>query len=170
MFGIYYGKAKGKTCVCIGAAFRAAIKDKKVLFASFLNDDVLSKKNTFEVFPNVTEIKASVDIDASDEKSSESKTLAQKTIAEFFDNAIRMSLTFKYDMLILDGVFDALNGGYLSQSEVYEFLSNAPDNIEIICTGVSVDKRFLELSKFAINLVDEKKKADAVSALGEDLQ
>lgn len=169
MFGIYYGKAKGKTCICIGEALRAAIKDKKVLFASFLSDDPLSKKGAFEAFSNVTEIKVSVDITVSDGKSAEEKALAQKTIAEFFDNAIRMSLTFKYDVLILDGVFDALNGGYLSQSEVYEFLSNAPDNIEIICTGVSVDKKFLELSKFAINLVNEKKRADEVSALSKDV-
>jgi len=170
MFGIYYGKAKGKTCVCIGEALRAAMKDKKVLFASFINDDVLSKKSTFEAFSNVTEIKVSVDITVSGKKSAESKALAQKTVSEFFDNAIRMSLTFKYEVLILDGVFDALDGGYLIQSEVYEFLSNAPDNIEIICTGVSVDKKFLELSSFAINLVDEKKRADEVLALSEKVE
>lgn len=165
MFGIYYGKAKGKTCVCIGAALRAAIKDKKVLFASFLIDDILSKKNMFEAFSNVTEIKTSVNIAAFDQEGADSKAFAQKVIGEFFDNAIRVSLTFKYDVLILDGVFDALNSGYLSQSKVYEFLSNAPDNIEIICTGVSIDKKLLERAAFAINLVDEKKAFDEASAL-----
>lgn len=78
MFGIYYGKAKGKTCICIGEALRAAIKDKKVLFASFLSDDPLSKKGAFEAFSNVIEIKVSVDITVSDGKAQKKKLWRKK--------------------------------------------------------------------------------------------
>ena len=55
-------------------------------------------------------------------------------------------------MLILDGVFDSVEKQQLSISEVDEFLSNAPDSLEIICTGEKVQERFLKIADEIVEL------------------
>lgn len=137
MLEIYYGEAKGKTSLCTGAAVRAALKEKNVLLASF-EEDYDDYVRLFDMAPHITRL-----------------TLPQSAgVRECFDHAVRMAMTFRYAVLILDGVFDSVGKGALSESEVYEFLSNAPDSMEIICTGVTVQERFLPL---ADEIVEMKK-------------
>ena len=137
MLEIYYGEAKGKTSLCTGVAVKAALKEKNVLLVSF-EEEYGDYGRLFEMAPHITRL-----------------TLPQDAgVREYFDHAARMAMTFRYAVLILDGVFDSVERGALSESEVYEFLSNAPDSMEIICTGVTVRERFLPL---ADEIVEMKK-------------
>lgn len=134
---IYFGEANGKTSLCTGAAVIAALKKKNVLMVSFENDfDDFGK--LFEIAPHITRL-----------------TLPPNaSVREYFDHAARISMTFRYSVLVLEGVFDSVERKKLSASEVYEFLSNAPDSVEIICTGQKVQERFL---KIADEVVEMKK-------------
>ena len=126
MLLIYYGEARGKTSLCVGAAVRAALREKNVLLVSF-EPEYGGYKRLFDFAPHITRL-----------------TLpASAGVREYFDHAVRMAMTFHYAVLVLDGVFDAVAEKKLSVSEVYGFLSNAPDSVEIICTGESVDEKFL---------------------------
>ena len=54
----------------------------------------------------------------------------------------------RYDMIVLDEIFDAVNEGMLSESEVFEFIANAPDGIEIVMTGHNPPERFIEAADY----------------------
>lgn len=135
MIEIYYGEAQGKTRLCTGAAISAALKKKNVLMVSF-GADYEDYSELFEIAPHITRL-----------------TLpANAGVREYFDHAARIAMTFRYSVLILDGVFDSVEKQLLSTSEVYEFLSNAPDSLEIICTGQKVQERFLPLADEIVEL------------------
>ena len=135
MLEIYYGEAKGKTTLCTGAAVRAALKKKNVLMVSFENTDE-DFGELFEIAPHITRL-----------------TLpANAGVREYFDHAARIAMTFRYSVLILDGVFDSVEKQKLSISEVYGFLSNAPDSVEIICTGQKVQDRFLTIADEVVQM------------------
>ena len=129
MLEIYYGEAKGKTNLSVGAAVRAALREKNVLLVSF-EPEYGGYERLFEHAPHITRL-----------------TLpATAGVREYFDHAVRMAMSFRYAVLVLDGVFDAVAEQLLSASEVYEFLSNAPDSVEIVCTGKTVDEKFLSIA------------------------
>ena len=135
MLEIYYGEAKGKTTLCTGAAVRAALKKKNVIMVSFENTDE-DFGELFEIAPHITRL-----------------TLpANAGVREYFDHAARIAMTFRYSVLILDGVFDSVEKQKLSISEVYGFLSNAPDSVEIICTGQKVQDRFLTIADEVVQM------------------
>ena len=135
MIEIYYGQAKGKTRLCTGAAISAALKKKNVLMVSF-DDDYEDYSELFEIAPHITRL-----------------TLpANAGVREYFDHAARIAMTFRYSVLTLDGVFDSVEKQQLSISEVYEFLSNAPDSLEIICTGKQVQEKLLSLADEIVEL------------------
>ena len=135
MLEIYYGEAKGKTSLCMGVAVRAALKEKNVLLVSF-EEDYADYGKLFDAAPQITRLK-----------------LPQSAgVREYFDHAARMAMTFRYAVLILDGVFDSIAREALSTAEVYEFLSNAPDSMEIICTGITVQEKFLPLADEIVEL------------------
>lgn len=154
MLSLYYGSGKGKTSCSIGAAIRTASKDKKVLFVEFLRQDELIDKKALETM-YITVLSAPVDIDLINENA-EGKAQVSKVFRELFDTAVVTVLTRQYDMIVLDGVFDALEKGLLIETEVYDFLSNAPDNLDVICTGESLDEKFLALATYATELMDKK--------------
>lgn len=152
MLSLYFGNGKGKTSCAIGTAIRAASKDKKVLFVEFIRQNELSDKKALES-AYVTVSSAPIDIMLIDDNS-ESKAQISKIFRELFDSAVVMVLTQKFDMLLLDGVFDAANKNLIPESEIYDFLSNAPDSLDVICTGVNVDKKYIPLFSNITQLCD----------------
>ncbi len=152
MLSLYYGSGKGKTCCAIGAAVRFAAKDKKILYVDFLkqNNDVDLK--ALSTLYTVAVMSVPVELEIAADTALDNKAHASKIYRELFDSAVRMVLTNKYDMLILDGVFDAIAKGFLIESDVYEFLSNAPNSLDIICTGVQMTEKFTSLATYVTKL------------------
>ena len=135
MLEIYYGGAKIKDRLCIGVAITAALRDKNVLLVNF-RQDVENYDKLFDVAPHLTRL-----------------TLAPHVgVRGYFDHAARVALSIRYEVLVLHGIFDMIDTGQLSSGEVYEFLSNAPDSIEIICTGRAVDEKFLRIADKAVKM------------------
>lgn len=154
MLSLYYGNGKGKTCSAIGTAARAASKDKKVLFVEFIRQGEYSDRKALESL-YVTVSSAPVDLELIADTTQENKAQVAKVFRELFDSAVVTVLTRKFDMLVLDGVFDALEKGLLIESEVHDFLSNAPDNLDVICTGVNVSEIFIPLFSSITELCDK---------------
>ena len=153
MLSLYYGEGKGKTSCTIGAAVRAASKDKKVLFVEFIRQNELSDRKALESM-NVTVSSAPVEIELIDDNA-DSKAQLSKIFRELFDTAVVTVLTRQFDVLILDGIFDAVSKGLVLESEVYDFVSNAPDHLEVICTGLSFDEKFAPLFNHITELSDK---------------
>ena len=145
MLTIYYGEARGKTRLCTGTAVGAAVRDKNVLYVRFAPYAEASEKSPLSLMQSITEIAPQAAVD--DDPAQRSRNARA-----FFDSAVRMALTFQYGMLILDDVFDLIESGLLPAAEVYDFLSNAPDSVDVICTGMDVDEKFLRLADAAVKL------------------
>lgn len=152
MLEIYYGNAKGKTRLCVGAAIRAAMKDRAVLFVRFFSDGEAAEKKAFDLFSHITELCPPIGFDLFEEDASKIAQ-ASKIVREYFDRAVITALTFKYDELILDDIFDMTETGLLPESAVYDFLSNAPDSLEVIATGRNADEKFLKLAALSVRMM-----------------
>lgn len=145
---IYYGDGKGKTTAAIGLAVRAAGSKMKVLFVQFLKTEFSGERHILSHTENVTltfcplELKFTFDMD--DKK----KAQAAKIFKGIFDSAVTTALTEKYDMVVLDEVFEAINAHMLSESEVYEFITNAPSSMEIVMTGHKPPQKFMDCADY----------------------
>ncbi|MBQ8860373.1 MAG: cob(I)yrinic acid a,c-diamide adenosyltransferase [Ruminococcus sp.] len=154
MLSLFYGTGKGKTCCAIGAAIRTASKDKKVLYVEFLAQEEPADRKALETM-YITVMSAPVNLELISDTANDSKAQVSKVFRELFDTAVVTVLTRQYDMLVLDGVFDAISKGFLIDTEVYDFLSNAPDNLDVICTGLNYDEKFSPLFKYITELTNK---------------
>lgn len=145
---IYYGDGKGKTTAAIGLAVRAAGSKMKVLFVQFLKTEFSGERHILSHTENVTLTFCPLELKFTFEMDDKEKAQAAKIFKGIFDNAVTTALTEKYDMVVLDEVFEAINANMLSESEVYEFITNAPSSMEIVMTGHNPPQKFMDCADY----------------------
>lgn len=145
---IYYGDGKGKTTAAIGLAVRAAGSKMKVLFVQFLKTEFSGERHILSHTENVTLTFCPLELKFTFDMDDKEKAQAAKIFKGIFDNAVTTALTEKYDMVVLDEVFEAINAHMLSESEVYEFITNAPSSIEIVMTGHNPPQKFMDCADY----------------------
>ena len=69
-----------------------------------------------------------------------------------FERSAATALSERYDMIVLDEVFDVINEGMLAEAEVFEFITNAPVSIEIVMTGHRPAQRFLDAADYVTEM------------------
>lgn len=145
---IYYGDGKGKTTAAIGLAVRAAGSKMKVLFVQFLKAEFSGERHILSHTENVTLTFCPLELKFTFDMDDKEKAQAAKIFKGIFDNAVTTALTEKYDMVVLDEVFEAINAHMLSESEVYEFITNAPSSMEIVMTGHNPPQKFMDCADY----------------------
>ena len=145
---IYYGDGKGKTTAAIGLAVRAAGSKMKVLFVQFLKTEFSGERHILSHTENVTLTFCPLELKFTFDMDDKEKSQAAKIFKGIFDNAVTTALTEKYDMVVLDEVFEAINAHMLSESEVYEFITNAPSSMEIVMTGHNPPQKFMDCADY----------------------
>ncbi|MDR0914157.1 MAG: cob(I)yrinic acid a,c-diamide adenosyltransferase [Oscillospiraceae bacterium] len=135
MLHIYYGDGKGKTTAAIGAAVRAAGQGLHVLLVQFLKGENTGERHTLAQIENITLMPCPLEIDFTFDMTEAQKAQTSKIVKELFERSVKISLTEKYDVLIFDEVFSALQAKMLVQSELIAFLAEAPNSLEIVLTG-----------------------------------
>ena len=145
---IYYGDGKGKTTATIGLAVRAAGSKMKVLFVQFLKTEFSGERHILSHTENVTLTFCPLELKFTFDMDDKEKAQAAKIFKGIFDNAVTTALTEKYDMVVLDEVFEAINAHMLSESEVYEFITNAPSSMEIVMTGHNPPQKFMDCADY----------------------
>lgn len=55
-------------------------------------------------------------------------------------------------MVVFDEIFGAIENNMLTESELFDFLANAPKNIEIVLTGHNPTERILNLADYATEM------------------
>lgn len=127
---IYTGDGKGKTTAALGLALRAAGHNMKVVFIQFLKGQLcgehffVSKYHPFDI----------IQISSGDifTKSQEQlRQEAQQTLVV----ARQEILSGKYDLVILDEIFAAINQGFITIHQVLELLDEKPSSTELVMTG-----------------------------------
>ena len=145
---IYYGDGKGKTTAAIGLAVRAAGSKMKVLFVQFLKTEFSGERHILSHTEYVTLTFCPLELKFTFDMDDKEKAQAAKIFKGIFDNAVTTALTEKYDMVVLDEVFEAINAHMLSESEVYEFITNAPSSMEIVMTGHNPPQKFMDCADY----------------------
>lgn len=145
---IYYGDGKGKTTAAIGLAVRAAGSKMKVLFVQFLKTEFSGERHILSHTENVTLTFCPLELKFTFDMDDKEKAQVAKIFKGIFDNAVTTALTEKYDMVVLDEVFEAINAHMLSESEVYEFITNAPSSMEIVMTGHNPPQKFMDCADY----------------------
>ena len=145
---IYYGDGKGKTTAAIGLAVRAAGSKMKVLFVQFLKTEFSGERHLLSHTETVTLTFCPLELKFTFDMDDKEKAQAAKIFKGIFDNAVTTALTEKYDMVVLDEVFEAINAHMLSESEVYEFITNAPSSMEIVMTGHNPPQKFMDCADY----------------------
>lgn len=145
---IYYGDGKGKTTAAIGLAVRAAGSKMKVLFVQFLKTEFSGERHILSHTENVTLTFCPLELKFTFDMDDKEKAQAAKIFKGIFDSAVTTALTENYDMVVLDEVFEAINAHMLSESEVYEFITNAPSSMEIVMTGHNPPQKFMDCADY----------------------
>lgn len=161
MIQIYYGNGKGKTSAAIGTAVRAAGRNMKVLFVQFLKSENSGERNVLGQINGITLSPCPVELDFTYNMTDAQKAQASKIFREMFDRSVRIALTSNYNIIILDEIFAAISTGMISENEVYSFLTDAPSRLEIILTGNTPSKKFIDLADYVSNIVKEKHPYDS---------
>ncbi len=152
MVHIYYGDGKGKTTAAVGLAARAAGSKMKVLFVQFLKTEFSGERHTLSHTENVTLTLCPLELKFTFDMDEKEKAQASKVFKGIFDSSVTTALTERYDVVVLDEIFDAINFGMLSEAEVYEFVTNAPVSMEIVMTGHNPPEKFIEIADYVTEM------------------
>lgn len=148
MIHVYYGDGKGKTTAAVGLAARAAGSNMKVLFVQFLKTEFSGERHTLSHTENVTLTFCPLELKFTFEMDEKEKAQAAKVFKGIFDSSVTTALTERYDMVILDEIFDVINCEMITEAEVFEFAANAPVSMEIVMTGHNPPERFIEIADY----------------------
>lgn len=145
---IYYGDGKGKTTAAVGLAVRAAGSNLKVLFVQFLKTEFSGERHVLSHTENVTLTFCPLELKFTFEMDEKEKLQAAKIFKGIFERSVTTALTDKYDMVVLDEVFEAINAEMLSETDVFEFITNAPSSMEIVMTGHNPPQKFIDTADY----------------------
>lgn len=146
---IYCGDGKGKTTSAIGLGIRGLGSGMSVVMVQFLKTGRSSELTILRDLPNFTVIPCEKSFGFFSKMNEEKKEEAKN----YYTNLLTLTLNHikenKVDMLILDEIM-AVTQQYelVNKDELYTFLKNKPENLEVVMTGRNPSKELLELSDY----------------------
>lgn len=152
MVHIYYGDGKGKSTAAAGLAIRAAGNNMKVMFAQFLKTADSGERAVLDRLDNVTLTVCPSKLKFTFEMTAAEKQQAAAMFRGIFERAAATALSERYDMVVLDEIFDIINEGMLAEADVFAFIANAPNSIEIVMTGHDPSKRFIDAADYVTEM------------------
>ena len=148
MIHVYYGDGQGKSTAAAGLAARAAGNGMRVMFVQFLKTDSSGERLSLEKLETVTLTPCPRELKFTFEMDEQEKQQASAMFRNLFERSVSAALSQRYDMIILDEIFDAVNEGMLGEGQVFEFIANAPASMEIIMTGHDPSDRFIDTADY----------------------
>ena len=152
MIHVYYGDGKGKTTAAVGLAVRAAGSNMKVMFVQFLKTEFSGERHILSNLENVSLTVCPDELKFTFEMSDAERQQASALFRGIFERSAATALSERYDMIVLDEVFDIMNEGMLSEADVFEFITNAPVSIEIVMTGHDPAQRFTDAADYVTEM------------------
>ena len=152
MIHIYYGDGKGKTTAAVGLAIRAVGSKMKVMFVQFLKTEFSGERNVLKALDNVTLTSCPDELKFTFDMTDAEKQQASAVFKGIFERSAAAALSERYDMIVLDEIFDLMGEGMLGEAEVLEFITNAPNSIEIVMTGHEPSQRFIDEADYVTEM------------------
>lgn len=159
---IYTGEGKGKTTASIGLAVRAAGQGMKVLFVQFFKEDsALSGEK--DIFATI----AGIELERSNcrhpifTKGATDLAFIKESLLNTYAGAKKKAATGAYDMLVLDEVMSAVNGGWIPVDDLLAFLDERPVGLEVVMTGRSAPVELVAAADYVTEMLKIKHPYDA---------
>lgn len=154
---VYYGDGKGKTTLAVGQGVRAVGEELGVVMIQFLNfsdtkESIPLKKLEPEFrifrFEKVRSLTCKADETARKELAGE--------VRNAFNFAKKIIETGECDMLILDGILDAVASNYIQDMELGEALEKRPSYMDVITTGIHSCEVVTKQADYVFRICTEK--------------
>ena len=127
---VYTGDGKGKTTAALGLAMRAVGQGMKVAFIQFLKGLPCGELFFVQQYKPFEIVQISVG-DSFKKSKEQLSQEAQQTLAY----AEREIASGKYDLVILDEIFIAIDQGSITVKQVLDLLDAKPVSVELVLTG-----------------------------------
>jgi cob(I)alamin adenosyltransferase len=127
---VYTGNGKGKTTAALGLAMRAVGQGMKVIFIQFVKGLPCGEHSFVQQYKPFEIVQISVG-DSFKKSKEQLSPEAQQTLA-YAEHEIASG---KYDLVILDEIFVAINQGLISVKQVLDLLDAKPASVELVLTG-----------------------------------
>ncbi len=154
---IYYGEGKGKTTLAIGQGIRAVGEGLSVIMIQFLDYNntkegipLKALEPDFRIF-RFEKIRENIN-----EFDDNTKKDILMEIKNAFNFTRKIIETGECDVLILDGIIEAVEKEYISKEDLCYILSKKEAYMDIILTGTSVDDLLKEKSDYVYKISKEK--------------
>lgn len=158
---LFYGDGKGKTTLAIGQGIRAVGEGLKVIMIQFL--DYNNTKETiplsklepdFRIFRFEKMRKTLPNV----EDASRKEIMGELYTAFHFTKKILE--TGECDMLLLDGISDAIGENFISETELCELLDKRPESMELLLTGSNRYPFLVEKANYVYHITTEKRPSE----------
>lgn len=142
---IYMGDGKGKTTCALGLAFRSIGAGFKVMMVQFLKNWHTSELDSINLLGDKFEIfRIESKKDFTYNLNEEELKLLKEEIKIELNKTKEFISSGDYDLIILDEVLGAIQGGFIDESEIIEIMKNKPMNLELILTGRNASEDIID--------------------------
>ena len=142
---IYMGDGKGKTTCALGLAFRSIGAGFKVMMVQFLKNWHTSELDSINLLGDKFEIfRIESKKDFTYNLHEEELKLLKEEIKIELNKTKEFISSGDYDLIILDEVLGAIQGGFIDESEIIEIMKNKPMNLELILTGRNASEDIID--------------------------
>ncbi|WP_044035565.1 cob(I)yrinic acid a,c-diamide adenosyltransferase [Candidatus Arthromitus sp. SFB-rat-Yit] len=142
---VYMGDGKGKTTCALGLAFRSIGAGFKVMMVQFLKNWHTSELDSIKLLGDKFEIfRIESKKDFTYNLNEEELKLLREEIKIELNKAKEFINSGNYDLIILDEVLGAIQGGFIDEFEIIEIMKNKPKNLELILTGRNASKDIID--------------------------
>ncbi len=158
---IYYGEGKGKTSIAVGLGLRAIGEELRVVMIQFL-DHYNSKEITLlkKLEPDFRIFRFEKDRSAETVREAETDESIRKEITAEVRNAFNFSKkiadTGECEMLILDGILECVDRGFLGGEQLQELIEKKPQYMDLILTGRTLPQGLAEQAQSIYQILIEK--------------
>lgn len=167
---IYTGDGKGKTTAAIGLAVRAAGAGSRALFVQFFKEDGVrsGEKEFFSKAAPAIELIRSNCRHPMFTKAKTDRVKVEKAIRETF--AMAKARAKEFDLLVLDEIMPAINGGWIEPFEVISFLESRPEGLEVVLTGRDALPLLVQMADYVTEMLKIKHPFDSGTGAREGIE
>lgn len=154
---VYYGRGKGKTSLAIGRGIRELSHGHSVIMVQFMDYDNKTEIEPLKRLEPEFRIfcfeKARECVDETDENVKREITSEIRTGFTFTKKILE---TGECDILILNGILDAINAGYILAEEIKSVLYKKTSYMDVVLTGKQINEEVFECANFVYTISVEK--------------
>lgn len=160
---IYTGEGKGKTTASVGLAVRAAGQGLKVLFVQFFKEDSApsGEKEFFRKFNSGIDLLRSNCRHPMFTGGSTDLAFVKKSIIDTYGLVKKKTASEGFDLLVLDEIMSAINGGWIALDDIMDFLDNRPSGLEVVLTGRNAPVELVRRADYVTEMLKIKHPYDS---------